>query len=81
MLTAEGCAARRQRLWGALPAGCDALIVAAPEHLIYFAGTCRRRSSSGRSNRPRCWCWNRAGRPSWPTTCSGRSSIVRPSTR
>ena len=37
MLTAEGCAARRQRLWDALPAPCDALIVAAPEHLIYFA--------------------------------------------
>src|SRR5262245_50831995 len=37
MLTAEGCAARRERLWGALPTSCDALIVAAPEHLIYFA--------------------------------------------
>jgi Xaa-Pro aminopeptidase len=38
MLTAEGCAARRERLWGALPTGCDALIVGDPSHLIYFAG-------------------------------------------
>src|SRR4051812_22056349 len=38
MLTAEGCAARRERLWGALPAGCDLLIVADPSHLTYFAG-------------------------------------------
>ena len=38
MLTAEGCAARRERLWGALPAECDALIVGDPSHLIYFAG-------------------------------------------
>lgn len=37
MLTAEGCAARRGRLWRALPEGCDALVLAAPEHLIYFA--------------------------------------------
>ncbi len=37
MLTAEGCAARRERLWGALPSGCDALIVGDPSHLIYFA--------------------------------------------
>ncbi len=38
MLTAEGCAARRERLWGALPAACDVLIVGDPSHLIYFAG-------------------------------------------
>src|SRR5271156_4631384 len=38
MLTAEGCAARRERLWGALPTGCDALIVGDPSHLVYFAG-------------------------------------------
>jgi Xaa-Pro aminopeptidase len=35
MLTAAGCAARRQRLWNA--AGCDLLIVGSPEHLIYLA--------------------------------------------
>ena len=38
MLTAEGCAARRARLWGAVPADCDALIVGDPSHLVYFAG-------------------------------------------
>ena len=38
MLTAEGCAARRERLWGALPAPCDLLIVGDPSHLTYFAG-------------------------------------------
>ncbi len=38
MLTAEGCAGRRARLWNALPTPCDALIVADPSHLIYFAG-------------------------------------------
>src|SRR4051794_10703316 len=38
MLIAEGCAARRRRLWDALPAGCDLLIVGEPEHLVYFAG-------------------------------------------
>ena len=38
MLTAEGCAARRERLWGALPSGCDVLIVGDPSHLTYFAG-------------------------------------------
>lgn len=37
MLTAEGCAARRQRLWNALPAPCDALVVGDPSHLVYFA--------------------------------------------
>ena len=40
MLTAEGCAARRERLWGALPSPCDVLIVGDPSHLIYFAGYC-----------------------------------------
>ena len=38
MLTAEGCAARRERLWEALPAPCDVLIVGDPSHLTYFAG-------------------------------------------
>ena len=38
MLTAEGCAARRERLWRALPTACDALVVGDPSHLIYFAG-------------------------------------------
>ena len=38
MLTAEGCAARRERLWGALPSRCDVLIVGDPSHLTYFAG-------------------------------------------
>ena len=37
MLTAEGCAARRKRLWGSLPASCDLLVVGDPSHLIYFA--------------------------------------------
>ncbi len=37
MLTAQGCAARRDRLREALPAECDALIVAEPAHLVYFA--------------------------------------------
>jgi Xaa-Pro aminopeptidase len=37
MLTAEGCAARRRRLWEALPSACDLLLVADPRHLIYFA--------------------------------------------
>ena len=37
MLTAEGCAARRARLWGALPRPCDLLVVADPQHLIYLA--------------------------------------------
>jgi Xaa-Pro aminopeptidase len=38
MLTAEGCAARRERLWGALPEPCDLLVVGDPAHLNYFAG-------------------------------------------
>ncbi len=37
MLTAEGCAARRERLRKALPAPCAVLIVAEPAHLVYFA--------------------------------------------
>jgi Xaa-Pro aminopeptidase len=37
MLSAEGCAARRERLWKALGQSCDLLIVGAPEHLIYYA--------------------------------------------
>ena len=38
MLTAQGCAARRERLWRALPAQCDLLVVGDPSHLIYLAG-------------------------------------------
>lgn len=38
MLTADGCAARRARLWAALPAHCDALVLTTPESLVYFAG-------------------------------------------
>jgi Xaa-Pro aminopeptidase len=38
MLTAFGCAARRKRLWEALPGPCDFLIVGDPSHLVYFAG-------------------------------------------
>ncbi len=37
MLTAEGCAARRQRLWASLPSECDTLILADPQSLVYFA--------------------------------------------
>ena len=37
MLTAPGCAVRRERLWEALPQACDFLIVGDPQHLIYFA--------------------------------------------
>jgi len=37
MLTPEGCAARRDRLWAALPRPCDALILGDPQSLIYFA--------------------------------------------
>ena len=37
MLTAEGCASRRKRLWDALPTACDALILADPQSLVYFA--------------------------------------------
>jgi Xaa-Pro dipeptidase len=37
MLTAEGCKARRRRLWDALPSPCDVLVIADPQHLVYFA--------------------------------------------
>jgi Xaa-Pro aminopeptidase len=37
MLTSEGCAARRRRLWDALPEPCDALVLTEPESLVYFA--------------------------------------------
>ena len=37
MLTAEGCASRRKRLWDALPTACDALILADQQSLVYFA--------------------------------------------
>ncbi len=38
MLTAEGSAARQERLWKALPAACDVLVLGDPSHLTYFAG-------------------------------------------
>ena len=37
MLTAEGCRARRRRLWDALPAGPDWIVIADPSQLMYFA--------------------------------------------
>ena len=37
MLTASGCAARREKLWAALPGPCDALILGDPQSLIYLA--------------------------------------------
>jgi Xaa-Pro aminopeptidase len=37
MLTAEGCAARRRRLWSLVPEHCDALVITSPESLVYFA--------------------------------------------
>ena len=37
MLTAEGCAGRRARLWQRLPEPCDALIITTPESLTYLA--------------------------------------------
>ena len=37
MLTAQGCASRRKRLFHALPSPCDLLVVGDPSHLIYFA--------------------------------------------
>src|ERR1044072_3355160 len=37
MLTAEGCTARRERLWQRLARPCDALLIAEPQNLIYFA--------------------------------------------
>jgi Xaa-Pro aminopeptidase len=37
MLTAQGSRARRDRLWHALPAPCDLLLVADHSHLIYLA--------------------------------------------
>ncbi len=36
-LTPEGCAARRERLWQALPEPCDVLVITEPESLIYLA--------------------------------------------
>src|SRR5262245_64593793 len=37
MLTSEGCAARRKRLWESLTEACDTLIFTQPESLIYLA--------------------------------------------
>lgn len=38
MLTADGCSARRRRLWEALPSPCDLIVLADPQSLAYFAG-------------------------------------------
>lgn len=37
MLTADGCRARRQRLWRRLAAPPDWIVLAHPRHLVYFA--------------------------------------------
>jgi Xaa-Pro aminopeptidase len=37
MLTAEGCRIRRGRLWDRLPAPPDWIVLADPQHLVYFA--------------------------------------------
>ena len=37
MLTVEGCKARRDRLFAALPSPCDFLVIGDPSHLTYFA--------------------------------------------
>ena len=37
MLTTEGCAQRRRRLWDRLDGACEALILGDPQSLIYFA--------------------------------------------
>ena len=37
MLTPQGCAERRARLWKALPEPADALVLSDPKSLIYFA--------------------------------------------
>lgn len=37
MLTAAGCAARRERLWNALPDTVEWVVVADPQHLVYLA--------------------------------------------
>jgi Xaa-Pro aminopeptidase len=36
MLSADGCKSRQRRLWNALPAPCDALVIGDPQHLVYF---------------------------------------------
>ena len=36
-LTKSGCETRRARLWAALPERCDALVLADPQSLIYYA--------------------------------------------
>jgi Xaa-Pro aminopeptidase len=36
MLTAEGCAERRKRIWDRLPEPCDVLVLGDPASLIYF---------------------------------------------
>lgn len=38
MLTAEGCKARRERLWRSLPEGCAWLLIADPRHVQYLSG-------------------------------------------
>ncbi len=37
MLTKEGCLARRTRLWNAVPADCEWLLIADPRHVLYLS--------------------------------------------
>lgn len=37
MLTADGCKARRERLWSKVPKTLESVIIADPQHLMYFA--------------------------------------------
>ena len=80
MLTAEGCAARRERLWGALPSPCDVLIVGDPSHLNYFAGYSPSPFVFELLSRVRCSFWSRDGPRSSPIRWWGRSSTPRMST-
>lgn len=38
MLTADGCLARRARLWDRLPSGIDWVLIADPRHVLYLSG-------------------------------------------
>jgi Xaa-Pro aminopeptidase len=37
MLSKDGCLARRQRLWNAVPSDCEWLLVADPRHVLYLS--------------------------------------------
>ena len=37
MLSQEGCLARRSRLWNAVPADCEWLLIADPRHVLYLS--------------------------------------------